>query len=63
MTQVAAETELGHRDRAMAAFEDFKAAIPDVATLSQIKKWMYPAADLYGFKPLYEGSRLAGIND
>jgi len=63
LTQIAAEARLGHRDQATAAFEDFKTAVPNVTTLSQIQKWVYPTADLYGYAPLYDGLRLAGIKD
>lgn len=63
LTLVASEARLGHRDRASATFEDFKASVPNVTTIAQIKQWMYPTADLYGFEPLFEGLRLAGIKD
>jgi len=63
LTQIAAEARLGHREQAATAFEDFKAAVPKVATITQIKKWMYPTADLYGYDPLYEGLRLAGVKE
>jgi tetratricopeptide (TPR) repeat protein len=63
LTQVAAEARLGHREQAAAAFEDFRATVPTVTTITQIKKWMYPTADLYGYEPLYEGLRLAGVTE
>jgi len=63
LTQVAAEARLGHREQATAAFEDFKATVPKVTTITQIKKWMYPTADLYGYEPLHQGLRLAGVEE
>jgi tetratricopeptide (TPR) repeat protein len=63
LTQVAAEARLGHREQAAAAFEDFKSTLPAVTTITQIKRWIYPTADLYGYEPLYEGLRLAGVSD
>jgi len=63
LTEVAAEARLGHREQASAAFEDFKAAVPKVTSIAQMKKWMFPTADLYGYEPLYEGLRLAGVKD
>jgi hypothetical protein len=51
------------REEATAAFEDFKATVPKVTTISQIKKWMYPTADLYGYEPLHQGLRLAGVEE
>jgi tetratricopeptide (TPR) repeat protein len=63
LTQVAAEARLGHHDQASAAFADFKATVPNVTTISQIRQWVYVTADLYGYEPLYEGLRLAGIKE
>jgi tetratricopeptide (TPR) repeat protein len=63
LTLVAAEARLGHLARAKVALDDFNAAVPGVQTISAIKKWMHPAADLAGYDPLFEGLRLAGIPD
>ena len=63
LTLVAAEARLGHLSRAKAALADFNAAVPGVRTISAIKKWMHPAADLAGYEPLFEGLRLAGVSD
>lgn len=63
LTQVAAEAKLGHREQATAAFEDFKITVPKVTTITQIRKWMYPTADLYGYEPLHQGLRLAGVEE
>jgi len=63
LTLVAAEGRLGRLPRAKSALEDFNAAVPGVNTISSIKKWMHPAADLAGYEPFYEGLRKAGIGD
>jgi hypothetical protein len=61
LTLVAAEARLGHLSRAKAALADFNAAAPGVQTVSAIKKWMHPGAELAGYEPLFEGLRLAGV--
>ena len=63
LTLVAAEARLGHVARAKAALADFNAAVPGVKTISAMKKWMHPAADLAGYEPLFDGLRLAGVPD
>jgi hypothetical protein len=35
--------------------------VPEVTTLSAIRKWMHPGADLAGYEPLFEGLKLAGV--
>src|SRR5262249_34881092 len=63
LTQIASEARLGHLPRAKAAFEDFKSSVPSATTITAIKKWMHPSADLSGYEPLFEGLRMAGIPD
>jgi tetratricopeptide (TPR) repeat protein len=63
LTLVAAEARLGRLSRAKAALADFNAAVPGVTTVSAIRKWMHPGADLAGYEPLFEGLRLAGVPD
>jgi len=63
LTLVAAEGRLGRRARAQAALADFKAAVPSVDTISAMKQWMHPAADLADYEPLFAGLRLAGVGD
>jgi tetratricopeptide (TPR) repeat protein len=63
LTLVAAEARLGRLARAKAAMADFNSAVPDVRTISAIRKWMHPGADLAGYEPLFEGLRLAGVPD
>jgi hypothetical protein len=63
LTLVAAEARMGRLSRAKVALADFNAAVPGVQTVSAIRKWMNPGAELAGYEPLFEGLRLAGIPD
>ena len=59
----AAEARLGQLDAAKAPLADFNASVPKVTTIAEIKSWMHPTANLYGFEPLFDGLRLAGVKD
>jgi tetratricopeptide (TPR) repeat protein/TolB-like protein len=61
LTLIASEARLGHMERAKAAMADFTTTLPEVKTITAIKKWLHPSADLADFEPLYDGLRLAGI--
>jgi TolB-like protein len=61
LTRIASEARLGHGERAKAALTDFTTTLPDVRTITAIKKWLHPSADLADFEPLYDGLRLAGV--
>lgn len=50
-----------HRDRAQAALADFDASVPNIKTISAMKKWVWPTAALAGYEPLYDGLRKAGV--
>lgn len=63
LTRIASEARLGHSERAKTALADFTTTLPDVKTIAAIKKWLHPSADLADFEPLYEGLRLAGLNN
>jgi TolB-like protein len=63
LTLIASEARLGHGERAKAALADFTTTLPDVKTITAIKKWMHPSADLADFEPLYDGLRLAGVGN
>lgn len=63
LTRIASEARLGHGDRTKIALDDFTATLPNVKTISDIKKWLHPSADLADFEPLYDGLRLAGIGN
>jgi tetratricopeptide (TPR) repeat protein len=63
LTRIAAEARLGHTARAKIAIDDFRANLPDITTIADIKKWLHTSADLADFEPLYDGLRLAGISN
>lgn len=61
LVQAAAYARLGKMKEAEAVLADFRAAVPGVNTISEIKKWLDPRALLAGYEPLYEGLALAGV--
>lgn len=61
LTLIAAEANLGHKERATAAIADFNGAVPGMKTIAAIKAWIRPNADLGGYEPLFTGLKLAGI--
>jgi class 3 adenylate cyclase/TolB-like protein len=61
LTLAAAQARIGRTGSATVALADFNAAVPGVDTITAIRQWMHPAADLAGYEPLYEGLRLAGV--
>jgi tetratricopeptide (TPR) repeat protein len=63
LTQIAAEAQLGHAERARAALDDFHALMPELKSMPAIRKWVHPASDLADFEPLYAGLAKAGITD
>ena len=63
LTLVAAEARLGQVARAKSAMNEFNAVVPGVQTISAIRKWMHPAAELAGNESLVDGLKLAGVGD
>ena len=63
LTLVAAEGQLRRLPRAKVALADFNVAVPGVQTISAMKQWIHPAADLAGYEPLFDGLRRAGVSD
>jgi tetratricopeptide (TPR) repeat protein len=63
LTLAAAEARLGQLDAAKGPLADFNASVPKVTTIAEMKRWMHPTANLYGFEPLFDGLRLAGVKD
>jgi tetratricopeptide (TPR) repeat protein len=61
LTLIAAEAKLGHDARAKSALADFETTLPGVNTITAIKKWIHPSANLADFEPLYDGLRQAGV--
>jgi TolB-like protein/tetratricopeptide (TPR) repeat protein len=63
LTLIASEARLGHDARAKAALADFTTTLPGTNSITAIKKWIHPSADLADFEPLYDGLRLAGVSN
>jgi tetratricopeptide (TPR) repeat protein len=59
----AAEAKLGHLDRAAAVMTEFRSSVPQATTITALRSWIYPTSELYGFEPLFDGLRLAGVKD
>jgi hypothetical protein len=39
------------------------AALPQITTITAMKKWIYPSAALADREPLFDGLRMAGVRD
>ena len=63
LIQAAADARLGHIQQARAALADFYSAVPNVQTISEIKKWLNRDFDLAGYEPFFVGLRKAGVPD
>lgn len=63
LVQAAAEANLGRMQQAKTALADFQASVPDMRTVSAIKKWLGPHADLTGNEAFFDGLRRAGVAD
>ena len=63
LTLIAAAGHLRDEAVAKSAIADLSAAVPGLDSIAAIRKWLYPQADLYGYEPLFEGLKLAGLHD
>jgi tetratricopeptide (TPR) repeat protein len=63
LTLIAAAGHLHDESVAKAAISDLAAAVPGLDSIGSIRKWLYKHADLYGYEPLFEGLKLAGVRD
>jgi len=63
LTLIAAAAQLHHEGVVRTAIADLADAVPELKTIDAIRKWMNPQANLYGYEPLFEGLRLAGMHD
>lgn len=63
LTLIAAAAQLHDTSTATSALADLRESVPQLTTISSIRKWMHPQADLYGYEPLFDGLRLAGLHD
>lgn len=63
LTLIAAAAHLHDDATKKSALSDFANSAPDLTSLSAIQKWMNPQSNLYGYAPLIEGLKLAGLHD
>ena len=63
LTLIAAAARLHDDTAKKATLSDLVNSVPDLTTLSAIRKWMNPQSNLYGYEPLFEGLKLAGLHD
>lgn len=63
LTLIAAAGRLHDVAVAKLAISDLSSAVPGVDSIAAARKWLYPQADLYGYEPLFEGLKLAGMRD
>ena len=63
LTLIASAGRLHDEALARSAIGDLRAAVPGLDSISAVRKWLYPHADLYGYEPLFEGLKLAGMRD
>jgi tetratricopeptide (TPR) repeat protein len=63
LTLIAAAGRLHDESVARVAIGDLANAVPALTSIGAIRKWLYPQADLYGYEPLFEGLKLAGLHD
>jgi tetratricopeptide (TPR) repeat protein len=63
LTLIAAAAHLHDDATEKTALADLTTSVPALTSLTAVRKWMYPEASLYGYEPLFEGLRLAGLPD
>jgi tetratricopeptide (TPR) repeat protein/TolB-like protein len=63
LTLIAAAGRLHDEAEAKAAIGDLSAAVPGIDSIGAARKWLYSQADLYGYEPLFEGLKLAGMRE
>jgi len=61
LTLIAAAAHLHDEAVEKSALADLAMSVPGLTSLAAIRKWMYPQAYLYGYEPLIDGLRLAGL--
>jgi tetratricopeptide (TPR) repeat protein len=63
LTLIAAAAHLHDHAAIKSALADLANAAPGLTSITAVRKWMHPQADLYGYEPLFDGLRLAGLPD
>ena len=61
LTLIAAAAHLHDDPTAKSALADLARAAPGLTSMTAVRKWMHPQANLYGYEPLFDGLRLAGL--
>ncbi|HEY6455648.1 MAG TPA: TIR domain-containing protein [Steroidobacteraceae bacterium] len=61
LTLIAAAAHLHDDATAKSALADLAAATPALTSVTAVRKWIHPQANLYGYEPLFDGLRLAGL--
>ena len=61
LVRAASEARTNQPGKARAAVDQFLALHPAVNTITLLKKWQDPRAELYGYPPLYEALHKAGL--
>jgi tetratricopeptide (TPR) repeat protein len=61
LTLIAAAAHLHDDATAKSALVDLANAAPGVTSIDAVRKWIHPQANLYGYKPLFDDLRLAGL--
>ena len=61
LVRAASESRLDQPVRAKAALDQFLALRPAVNTVTILRKWQDPRAELYGYQPFYEALRKVGF--
>jgi TolB-like protein len=63
LVRAAAEMRAGRAPEAKHALDEFKAAVPQVHTISALQKWQDTRDNLAGYPPYYDALRKAGFAD
>jgi tetratricopeptide (TPR) repeat protein len=63
LTLLAAAGQLHDQTTTRAALADLQTDLPALTSVTAIRAWMSPLADLKGYEPLFEGLKLAGLHD
>jgi tetratricopeptide (TPR) repeat protein len=63
LTLIAAAAQVHDASVVAAGISDLNESVSGLTSLIHVRQWMHPQADLYGYEPLFDGLRLAGLHD
>lgn len=63
LTLIAAAAQVHDAKVVAAEISDLNESVSGLTSIASIRKWIHPQADLYGYEPLFDGLRLAGLHD